>query len=88
MLPPDVRARGGFACPTFSSMEASKRVAWGTSAPAWLQAAYGLNLEGVCHAPRCAAKGQKIILPVGMTEGWSLAEGRLKQKCPEVCRFQ
>ncbi|CAM9586322.1 unnamed protein product, partial [Heterosigma akashiwo] len=48
-----------------ANTDAMQEIAFSNSAPSWRVVKQGLNLEGVCTAPRCEASGHQVIVPWG-----------------------
>lgn len=63
--------------------KAPQRIPFAKTAPNWLVATSGLNLEGSCRNAACDASKSYVILKLGMVTDLDLSEARFDKKCPQ-----
>jgi hypothetical protein len=71
----------------FSDMKKMIKIEWSKTAPDWQIATRGLNMEGTCVNGACKAKGERVIMQVGMVAEKSIASLKYESKCP-MCKVE
>ena len=64
-----------------------KRIEWSYSAPKWRTARPGICLEGKCRTESCKAKGELVVINIGIKNYNLLTESRKMSRCPECSGY-